>query len=214
MMQHLQLVTISEAASDQFNAEAAFLDGGEGQRQDVYGVADPGPVGSLSGAVGLAETESDQYQLWTFPPANGASVSPLGTYHNLKPPAPAGLPQETTREFMPPLLYDPGIQQVRSIETLDQSNVQLCGTSAELDPWLLRHCKFDDVGMRPYGKIRIRNVGGVPVDNMVPVHFTVVDDAFYESIESRPSPAKSPEVRRRELNSVVPPELGLQLISL
>lgn len=132
----------------------------------------------------------------------------------MRPLSPGGMPPVSTLEFMPPPLYDPGIQHVRSIETLDHSNAQLCGTSAELDPWLLRHCKFDDVGMRSCGKIRIRNVGGVPVDTMVPVHFTVVEDAFYEPIESRTSPAKSPEDRLQELNSLVPPDLGLQLISL
>ncbi len=141
-------------------------------------------------------------------------MSPLRPYHGLKSLGLVDMPQANTLESMPPPLYDPGIQHVRSIEMLDQSNVQLCGTSAELDPWLLRHCKFDDVGMRPYGKIRIRNVGGVPVDNMVPVHFTAVDDAFYEPIESRLNPAKSSETRLRELNSLVAPELGLQLISL
>lgn len=124
------------------------------------------------------------------------------------------IPQFNTFGTVPPVFYDPGIQNVRSIETLDQSNVQLCGTSAELDPWLLRHCKFDDVGMRPHGKIRIRNVGGVPVDNMIPVHFAVVDDALYEQIEPQPGRLNSLQHRREELNSLVPPEAGLRLISL
>lgn len=119
-----------------------------------------------------------------------------------------------TFDLAPPVFYDPGIQHVRSIETLDQFNVQLCGTSAELDPWLLRHCRFDEVGMRPHGKIRIRNVGGVPIDDMVPVHFTVVDDALYDMAESQSGRAHSLHHRRQELDSLVSPNMGLRLIAL
>ena len=207
--------TISEVASDEFNDEAAFVSNGEdGQRQETYGVAGPETTRSMSGPVSFAENESDQPQLWRLPPGNRPFMSPLRQYHNSKSLGLVDMPQANPLEFMPPPFYDPGIQHVRSIETLDQSNLQLCGTSAELDPWLLRHCKFDDVGMRSYGKIRIRNVGGVPVDNMVPVHFTAVDDTFYEPIEPRSSPARSSETRLQELNSLVAPEVGLKLISL
>jgi hypothetical protein len=116
--------------------------------------------------------------------------------------------------IVPPFFYDAGVQHVRSIETLDQFNVQLCGNSAELDPWLLRHCRFDDVGMRQHGKIRIRNVGGVPIDDMIPVHFTVVDDNFYDVAKPQQGSAPSLHNPRRELDSLVSPDMGRRLITL
>lgn len=195
--------------------EGAFAGGDEGQLQgsDTYGATDPGSAISLPGAVNFNETEPHQSPIWTFSQANRTAGSPLRPNQGLRPLGPADISQ-IPLDSMSATFYDPGIQHIRSIETLDQSNVQLCGTSAELDPWLLRHCKFDDVGMRSYGKIRIRNVGGVPVNTKVPVHFTVVDDAFHEPIGPRSTSLKTPEVRRAELNALVPPDMGLKLIAL
>ena len=196
--------------------EAAYAGVEEDQQQQsgTYEVTDPGSAIALAGGVGFSENEQHQSPLWTFSEANRTSGSPLRPNHGFRTLMPTHISQQLPPDPVSAPFYDPGIQHVRSIETLDQSNVQLCGTSAELDPWLLRHCKFDDVGMRAYGKIRIRNVGGVPVNTMVPVHFTVVDDAFHEPIGPRCTPIKSPDVRREELTALVPPEMGLKLISL
>jgi hypothetical protein len=140
--------------------------------------------------------------------------APRPPTHDVWPAHIDDMPQHENIALVSPLLHNPGIQHVRSIETLDQFNVQLCGTSAELDPWLLRHCKFDDVGMRSHGKIRIRTVGGVPIDDLVPVHFTVVDDSFYDTKTSRAEPMIISDHRRQDLNALVSPETGLRLISL
>lgn len=175
---------------------------GDAEQHEAFDVADAGS--SLQGTELDLENETSHRQVYGFHQSHQTS----------RPLDETDIPQFNTFGSVPPTFYDPGIQSVRSIETLDQSNVQLCGTSAELDPWLLRHCKFDDVGMRAHGKIRIRNVGGVPFDNMIPVHFAVVDDSLYEQVEPQPGRRNSLQHRREELNSLVSPEMGLRLISL
>ena len=62
----------------------------------------------------------------------------------------------------------PKVQHIRSLDQLTASTAQLFGTSAESDPWLLRHCKYDDNGIRHLNGIHFRNVGGVPIEGLFP----------------------------------------------
>lgn len=190
---------VLEAEPEEIYEDAVSFGLGHTAQQDAFD--GPYPGSSLSGAGPNLENETDRSHLYTFSPS----------HERPRPLSETDIPQYDTFASAPPILYDPGIQNVRSIETLDQFNVQLCGTSAELDPWLLRHSKFDDVGMRPHGRIRIRTVGGVPIGDLIPVHFTVVDDSLQEQREPR---TNSLQYRREELNSLVSPETGLRLISL
>lgn len=199
------------ATTGNINPESTFVSGGRPQ-QDTSSVSDPGHADVPSDGINHTEDVSNQTQLWQFHPA--MNVSPSQPYHNLVPFDTVSMQQEGALEFIPTSIYTTGIQHVRSIETLDHFNVQLCGTSAELDPWLLRHCKFDELGEGSHGKIRLRNVGGVPFENTVPVHFTVVDDGVYEPIDSGTNTTTPLDVHRQELNSLVSLEQGLRLISL
>jgi hypothetical protein len=183
----------------------AAVRGPSGNTHSIGNRAQPGDVEHSQ--------DLNQDQSWSLPPEHQTSSGPSFAYHqNFSPFDKTGPQQESPLHFMP--VYSPGVQQVRSIETLDHSNVQLCGTSAELDPWLLRHCKFDELGISSHGKTKLRNVGGVPVDNIVPVHFTVVEDGVYEPIDPEAKSQASSETRRQELNAMVPPAQGLRLISL
>ena len=197
-------------AADDFAAGPGFPDT-EGPHRDIYTVVDPGHALGSSEEISHLNG-SDRNPLWPFPAEERMNVASSQSYHNLSPLDVGGTQRESSLQFVP--VYNPGVQQVRSIETLDHFNVQLCGTSAELDPWLLRHCKFDELGIGSHGKIKLRNVGGVPINNIVPVHFTVVEDGVYEPIDPGARPTISAEVRRQELNALVPPEQGLRLLSL
>ena len=199
------------ATADDFDAEASYADAGR-PSHDTYKVAGPGHAVALSEEISHPAEEPDQNHLWIFSPENQVNVASSQPYHDFSPFGTVGMQQERPLQFMP--VYSPGIQQVRSIETLDHFNVQLCGTSAELDPWLLRHCKFDELGIGFHGKIKLRNVGGVPINNIVPVHFTVVEDGVYEPIDPGKRSTISPDIRRQELNALISPEQGLRLLSL
>jgi hypothetical protein len=110
----------------------------------------------------------------------------------------------------------PKIQHIRSLDQLHTSTAQLFGTSAESDPWLLRHCKYDDNGMRHLHGIHFRNVGGVPVEGLVPVHFLVTENSLLGP--SKEATSFSAEMNaqhlRDELNKMIPPRFGVLLISL
>lgn len=110
----------------------------------------------------------------------------------------------------------PKIQHIRSLDQLPASTAQLFGTSAESDPWLLRHCKYDDNGMRHLHGFHFRNVGGVPVEGLVPVHFLVTEDSLL--VSSKEATSFSAEVDvfklREELNKMIPPKFGVRLIIL
>ncbi|GAM40017.1 hypothetical protein TCE0_034f12035 [Talaromyces pinophilus] len=110
----------------------------------------------------------------------------------------------------------PKIQHIRSLDQLPASTAQLFGTSAESDPWLLRHCKYDDNGIRHLHGIHFRNVGGVPVEGLVPVHFLVTEDSLLVSSKEATSFSAEVDVfkSREELNKMIPPKFGLRLILL
>lgn len=199
LLSFLTASNVLEAEPEEIYEDGVSFELGDTGQHDAFEV--PYPGSSVPGTGPILENEPGRSQMYTFSPS----------HQRPRPLSETDIPQYDTFASAPPILYDPGIQNVRSIETLDQFNVQLCGTSAELDPWLLRHSKFDDVGMRSHGRIRIRTVGGVPIGDLIPVHFTVVDDSLHEQKESR---AYSFQHRREELNSLVPPETGLRLISL
>jgi hypothetical protein len=110
----------------------------------------------------------------------------------------------------------PKIQHIRSLDQLPASTAQLFGTSAESDPWLLRHSKYDDNGMRHLHGFHFRNVGGVPVEGLVPVHFLVTEDSLLVSYKEATSFSAEVDVfkSREELDKMIPPKFGVRLILL
>lgn len=108
------------------------------------------------------------------------------------------------------------VQHVRSLDQLESSTAQLFGTSAESDPWLLRHCKYDENGIRSFHRIDFRNAGGVPVEGLVPVHFLLTEDSLLKPAKDATAfcPRKGSEERQQELDALIPPGYGWRLIIL
>ncbi|KAH7303875.1 fungal-specific transcription factor domain-containing protein [Stachybotrys elegans] len=108
------------------------------------------------------------------------------------------------------------VQYICSLDELDGATAQLCGMSAELDPWLLRHGKYNEYGMRRLQRIHVRNVGGVPVQGLVPVHFIVADESLPEVSRERSAAGYPTDqaARRWELEQLIPFAHGTRLISL
>ncbi|KAJ5571505.1 hypothetical protein N7535_005165 [Penicillium sp. DV-2018c] len=107
----------------------------------------------------------------------------------------------------------PPTQFVQSIDQLESGYAQLFGASAESDPWLLRHCWFDDSGMKYFYKVHFRNAGGVPTAQRIPVHFMITSGELTTSIKHE-TRAGVGEATRERLNYLVPPEYGRRLVSL
>lgn len=107
----------------------------------------------------------------------------------------------------------PPTQFVQSIDQLEHGHAQLFGASAESDPWLLRHCCFDDSGMKYFYKVHFRNAGGVPTAQRIPIHFMISSEELTTSIKHE-TRAGVGEATRERLNYLVPPEYGRRLVAL
>lgn len=107
----------------------------------------------------------------------------------------------------------PPTQFVQSIDQLEHGHAQLFGASSESDPWLLRHCCFDDSGMKYFYKVHFRNAGGVPTAQRIPIHFMISSEELTTSIKHE-TRAGVGEATRERLNYLVPPEYGRRLVAL
>ncbi|OQD89110.1 hypothetical protein PENSOL_c068G04123 [Penicillium solitum] len=112
-----------------------------------------------------------------------------------------------------PLPERPTPQAIQTLDYLKGVSSQLIGASGESDPWLLRHCKFDEHGFLLFHQVHFRNAGGVPREEKIPVHFLVTGDELYDAAKET---TRYPNIgsRRDELNSLVPLECGQRLVSL
>ncbi|KAM3450760.1 hypothetical protein MY3296_005813 [Beauveria thailandica] len=71
-------------------------------------------------------------------------------------------------------------QLSQSMDGIDGHSIMLLGASSESDPWLLRHCHFDQLGLRSVHKMYFRNAGGVPTTDKIPIHFIVSDNKYLD----------------------------------
>ncbi|GAT18864.1 fungal specific transcription factor domain protein [Aspergillus luchuensis] len=104
-------------------------------------------------------------------------------------------------------------QTIQTLDGLAGVSYQVNGASAESDPWLLRHCKFNDRGFLSFHQVHFRNAGGVPFDEKIPCHFLVSSDQLYESSKAQ-LPPPDPLNTHEQLNHIVPPECGQRLVVL
>ncbi|GKZ91448.1 hypothetical protein AnigIFM59636_003705 [Aspergillus niger] len=104
-------------------------------------------------------------------------------------------------------------QTIQTLDGLGGVSYQVNGTSAESDPWLLRHCKFNDRGFLSFHQVHFRNAGGVPFDEKIPCHFLVSSDQLYVPSKAQLLPPE-PLTTHEQLNHLVPPECGQRLIVL
>lgn len=104
-------------------------------------------------------------------------------------------------------------QLSQTMDGIDGHSIMLLGASSESDPWLLRHCHFDQLGLRSVHKMYFRNAGGVPTIDKIPIHFIVSDDKYLSHPLQMPY-AGLGENARQHLNQLVLPSYGVRLISL
>lgn len=131
----------------------------------------------------------------------------------------SSLMNDPAGDFLLPLHPDfhlperPTPQAIQTLDLLKGVSSQLIGASGESDPWLLRHCKFDEYGLLLFHQVHFRNAGGVPRDEKIPVHFLVSADELYDAAKET---TKYPRLisRRDEMNSLITPECGKRLFSL
>ena len=107
----------------------------------------------------------------------------------------------------------PSTQISQSLDTVDNVYYQLAGASSDADPWLLRHCRFDDFGSLQLFKVHIRNAGGVPTRDKIPAHFLVGDRDVYDAARAEAGIDYDGDLRE-ELARLVPPETGLRILRL
>lgn len=118
-----------------------------------------------------------------------------------------------TPPFVPFSSQGPSTQISQSLDQIDGHYAQLFGGSSESDPWLLRHCRFDKLGLRKFLKVHFKTVGGVPTRDKIPAHFMISENNVSEGAiaETRISGEKD---FRTELALLVPPEHGPRLVQL
>ncbi|KAL4876836.1 hypothetical protein BJY04DRAFT_231288 [Aspergillus karnatakaensis] len=147
-----------------------------------------------------------------------ATLYPEGqqSYTPISPTVPTLETNTPSQSLLPHSIPDrPGPQQaIQTLDLLQGVSAQVVGTSGESDPFLLRHCRFDDYGLLHLQQIRLRNAGGVPLEEKIPVHFLVTDNAVYEPIKASTAGARPFPSPRDELNALVPVEHGQRLLSL
>ncbi|KZL73296.1 fungal specific transcription factor domain protein [Colletotrichum tofieldiae] len=107
----------------------------------------------------------------------------------------------------------PATQISQSLDQLPGCSMMLLGGSSGLDPWLLRHFRFDELGLQSFYKYHIRNAGGVPTFDKIPVHFILTSDELTAttSVESKLYDMGD---LRHQLELLIPPYIGARLIRL
>ncbi|KAL4762781.1 uncharacterized protein BDW70DRAFT_166586 [Aspergillus foveolatus] len=148
-------------------------------------------------------------------PVAFTSPTPGNSEPSLQPIAPAAYLPEPARPLIFPVgERSSGQQAIQTLDLLPDVSAQLVGSSGESDPFLLRHCKFDDYGFLHFHQVRFRNAGGVPLNEKIPVHYLVTDNALYESAAASTRAARGCPSPRQELDVLVPVDHGQRLISL
>lgn len=101
-----------------------------------------------------------------------------------------------------------------SLDEMQDFTAKLFGISAESDPWLLRHCRFDEHGLRRFYKVHFRNVADISEPEQVPVHFMIASNDLVEGFKSDTAPSSSEHDLRTELENLIPTEDGRRLFKL
>lgn len=121
-------------------------------------------------------------------------------------PTPPTLPPEADLQF--------NTQFSQSLEGMRGFTAQLFGSSSESDPWLLRHCRFDDFGTRTFQNTQYRNAGGLPLAHKIPIHLLIEPDELHETAADETRAYDKQIGSREELEHIVPLECGQRLIAL
>lgn len=109
--------------------------------------------------------------------------------------------------------HRPTTQISQTLDRMEGHNAMLLGSSSSSDPWLLRHFRFDELGMRSFHKTHVRNAGGVPTFDKIPVHFLLRADELSANTVAGARPSETMGLRDK-LDILVPPSMGTRLIRL
>lgn len=102
----------------------------------------------------------------------------------------------------------------QSLEAMQDCSAQLFGSSSESDPWLLRHCKFDDFGIRSFQNTRYRTAGGLPLAQKIPIHLIIEPNELHETAKEETRAFDRQIASRADLDRVVPLDCGQRLVAL
>ncbi|KAL4949705.1 hypothetical protein BDW69DRAFT_202641 [Aspergillus filifer] len=131
---------------------------------------------------------------------------PVALPYEPEPVLPAIQPSTTTPTTTPTNVLSYPIadrsapqQAIQTLDLLPGVSSQLMGTSGESDPFLLRHCKFDDY---------------VPLEEKIPVHYLVTDNALNDVAAGSTKSAGRIPAPRDGLDSLIPVDHGQRLLAL
>jgi hypothetical protein len=159
-------------------------------------------------AVGYSH-ESSPGALWSRDPVSSATAGPSLLQDDALPLSAQPTPpkeQETDIQF--------NTQFSQSLEGMQGYSAQLFGSSSESDPWLLRHCKFDDFGIRSFQNTRFRNAGGLPLAQKIPIHLVLEPNELHETAKQETRAFDRHIASREDLNRIVPLHCGQKLVAL
>lgn len=171
-------------------------------------------------SAGISETSAaleDGYNAGDAPETRGNTDPPSGDL--LQPSSSGSFHASTTSRPNTSLSlgeYDilpPPTQFSQTLDNIKDHTAVLLGGSSESDPWLLRHCRFDEYGLRSLYDFQLRHVGGVPTTEKIPVHFLVTADALTEAAVAETRVAHTSELRD-QLNQLIPTAWGVRLVRL
>lgn len=164
-------------------------------------------------SVGAEAADTLQLDLHNSPVHSEIPIStPLDYTHDTTTlPAPtAGLNTPTSSTYHTSARVATQLSQ--TMDCIPGHSALLLGASSESDPWLLRHCHFDGLGLRSVHRLYFRNAGGVPTADKIPVHFLVSDDKYLAHPLGGLRDAV--EGARERLAQLVVPAYGVRLVRL
>lgn len=97
----------------------------------------------------------------------------------------------------------------QSLDNAAGYSVQYSGLSGEMDPYLLRHFRFPDVGTAKFFKVHYRQLAPESPSD-IPVHFRLTSHDIADSL----TPETSLSSGRELLENLVPVHLGVRLVGL
>ncbi|KAL4940611.1 hypothetical protein BDV06DRAFT_230198 [Aspergillus oleicola] len=153
--------------------------------------------------------------LCSFTRLHRSTSMPIPLPYEPEPALPAIQPDTTPTSVLTYPIADRSAHQqaIQTLDLLPGVSAQVMGTSGESDPFLLRHCKFDDYGLLHFHQVRFRNAGGVPLEEKIPVHYLVTDNALND-VAAGSSKSARQIAAREELDSLIPVDHGQRLLAL
>lgn len=102
-----------------------------------------------------------------------------------------------------------------SLDRQHSSNAQIVGLGGELDPYLLSRYRYDEYNEASFQSVRMRKMNSGPAESQqsVPAFFVIQHNGLASKAQPRDK-SDSSEKWRRELEELVPEEVGKRLIRL